>query len=429
MNDIPHMAYSDAGGNLFTHPFYLMAVFDGEHVRLPMPDELLEVPPGSDLFMLEGRYPIGINPETEGPEVFRGGTAVSAFLSPSYLRLCHPAYQKGEEDCPVLPLYAYAPLGILNRRMFTTAIRVDRSRRQDPRRFNLTKIKECARKIKRKFRKNRLVNHLVNCAIVYGCRAAQNFFLGREEAPLPTSPTCNALCLGCLSHQPDSMIPASHNRISFCPTPEEIAEVALFHINRVRKPVVSFGQGCEGEPLMVHKTLVEAIRLIRKETDRGTINLNTNGSNPSAVEEMVVAGLDSIRLTVNSFRPEAFRSYVKPRGFSVEDTILSGKIVKRYGGFVSVNLLVFPGVTDTMEDLLATVRGLEECRADMVQMRNLNIDPEIYLAAVGKSKENPFGLIRFMEMLKEKLPYIRFGYFNPPVRSLIRKRRARAKWQ
>ncbi|MCK4423827.1 MAG: hypothetical protein KAV18_07145 [Candidatus Omnitrophica bacterium] len=48
----------------------------------------------------------------------------------------------------------------------------------------------------------------------------------------------------------------------------------------MRQPVVSFGQGCEGEPLLVYKTLSQAIKLIRKQTKKGTINLNTNASRP-----------------------------------------------------------------------------------------------------------------------------------------------------
>jgi hypothetical protein len=65
------------------------------------------------------------------------------------------------------------------------------------------------------------------------------------------------------------------------PSPEEIAEVALRHILVARNPVVSFGQGCEGEPLMVSDTIREAIRLIRTRTQAGTINLNTNASLPA----------------------------------------------------------------------------------------------------------------------------------------------------
>jgi pyruvate-formate lyase-activating enzyme len=270
---------------------------------------------------------------------------------------------------------------------------------------------------------NRLAEHLEHCALVYGCRAAQNFFLAREECPLPTAPTCNCACAGCLSLDPDQGVTAPHQRIVFVPTPEEIAEVACLHIGRVPRAVVSFGQGCEGEPLTVADTLVEAVRQIRRHTDAGTINLNTNGSRPGAVAELCEAGLDAIRLSLNSFRRPAYDAYFRPRGFELADVLESGRIVRESGGFVSVNLLVFPGVSDIPGDVDATIAGLVACQADFVQMRNLNIDPDVYYGAVGKPDGQPIGLAATMERIRTAIPAMRFGYFNPPVRSLVRQRR------
>ena len=99
-----------------------------------------------------------------------------------------------------------------------------------------------------------------------------NFFLGRWEAPLPTSPICNAACLGCISLQSEGVPPASQDRITFVPTTEEVAGVAVPHLNRAQRPVVSFGQGCEGEPLLQAKLLERSVIKIREKTDRGTIN-------------------------------------------------------------------------------------------------------------------------------------------------------------
>ena len=263
--ELPNMAFTDASSEVIAHPFYRMAVFDGRDIRAPRESEIVPLPPGSDLFLLPGRSPVGINPDTGGPETLGGALALSAFASPSYLRLAHPAFVR-DEDAPRLPLYAYAPLGIRRGRFYTTALRVDRPNRQDPRRFDRRKIGRRANALARRFPKNRLIDHLRHCAMTYGCRAAQNFFLGREECPLPTASTCNATCLGCLSHQPAGGVRASHDRIEFTPLPEEIAQVALLHIERVRRPVVSFGQGCEGEPLTVSDTLVEAVKLIRSRT-------------------------------------------------------------------------------------------------------------------------------------------------------------------
>lgn len=423
LHDLPSLVFTDASDEVMEHPFYRMAVFDGERVRAPREDELRPLPPGSDLFLLPGRAPVGLNPDTGGPEILGGMEAISGFASPSFLRLTHPAYSAGE-DAPMLPLYAYAPLGIRRGRFYTTVVRVERSHRQDPARFDRRLIGRRALALVRRRPGNRLVAHLRHCAMDYGCRAAQNFFLGREECPLPTASTCNATCLGCLSHQPAGGVRASHDRIEFTPTPEEIAEVAMIHIERVRRPVVSFGQGCEGEPLVVADTLVEAVKLIRRCTDRGTINLNTNGSRPDAVAALCEAGLDSIRLSVNSFREPVYESYFRPRGYTLGDVLASGRTVRDTGGFVSVNLLVFPGVSDRPADLDATLAGMWEVGADLVQMRNLNIDPQGYLELIGSAEDgSPMGLVAAMGKMKDAFPTLRFGYFNPPVRTLVKKRR------
>ena len=89
------------------------------------------------------------------------------------------------------------------------------------------KVLEGVRMMQMRLPQNRLRKHLETCALTYGCPAGKNFFLGRYEAPLPTAGQCNARCLGCLSKQETSSIPVSQNRISFTPTPEEIADISL----------------------------------------------------------------------------------------------------------------------------------------------------------------------------------------------------------
>jgi len=425
LTGIPKLVCANPDGGIFEHERLFLAVNDGFRIRLPRPEELLPLPFGSDIFYLPHRAPIGFDAENETFVTVDGVFQTSAFICPRYVRLAHPAYNS-LEGASVLPLFAYAPLGSLNGRLYTLGKKVDRSRRQDPKLFNMEEIKKACAKVKRVLRKNRLVEHLENCALTYFCRAAQNFFLGREECPLPTSPMCNAQCVGCLSRQPEGGPSKAQERIKFIPEPWEIAEVALFHIERVKKAVVSFGQGCEGEPLMVGDCLREAIALIRKKTDKGTINLNTNGSMPDVISKLCDAGLDSIRLTINSFREEVFEAYTKPKNFRLEDVLHSGLVTRQKGGFVSVNLLVFPGVTDTLQDIEATIQGLQWMQADMVQLRNLNIDPELYLKSLPAHVHGePIGILNMLALIKKRLPAIRFGYFNPPVRTIVAKRRAR----
>ena len=133
----------------------------------------------------------------------------------------------------------------------------------------IAQVQRGVEKYRKKYPDNRLMRHLEKCALEYGCPAGKNFFLGRYEAPLPTSVVCNARCLGCISLQTDNNLCACQDRISFIPDPEEIAGVALEHILKVEKAVVSFGQGCEGEPLTSADAIEKAIVLIRGKDREG----------------------------------------------------------------------------------------------------------------------------------------------------------------
>ena len=51
---------------------------------------------------------------------------------------------------------------------------------------------------------------------------------------------------------------------------------------------------------------------------------------------------------------------------------------------------------------------------DVVQVRNLNIDPEVYARVLPEGVHAPgFGPARFMARLSERVPDLRYGYFNP----------------
>lgn len=263
---------------------------------------------------------------------------------------------------------------------------------------------------------NRLEAHLEKCAVEYGCPAAKNFFLGRYEAPLPTSPHCNARCLGCLSLQKNSEIPCSQERIAFKPTSKEIAEVALFHIRRVKHSVVSFGQGCEGDPLLAADVIGPAIKDIRSKTRKGTINMNTNGSRPGILIKLFDDGLDSIRISLNSTRKSCYDAYFRPKGYAFDDVIRSIETALVKKKFVSVNYLNCPGVTDTYEEFKTLSEFIKAHPINMIQWRNLNFDPKRYwniMSDVAKHGK-PMGMQRIISQVKESFPKVKHGYFNPP---------------
>ena len=130
---------------------------------------------------------------------------------------------------------------------------------------------------------------------------------------------------------------------------------------------------------------------------------------------MLKVGLDSIRVSMNSPREELYTPYYNPRGYSLSDAIESLRAVNRAGGFTSINLFVFPGVTDTEAELDALSGLIEDVGLEMIQMRNLNVDPEVYARTLPEgSFQEGMGTPRLMRRLTERFPRLRFGYYNPP---------------
>jgi MoaA/NifB/PqqE/SkfB family radical SAM enzyme len=145
-----------------------------------------------------------------------------------------------------------------------------------------------------------------------------------------------------------------------------------------KNPIVSFGQGCEGEPLIRDRLLEEAIINIRSRTGKGTINLNTNGSSPAVLSRLFNAGLDTVRISLNSAREEYYSRYYRPNGYSFRDVMKSIYLSKKIGGFVSLNYLTMPGFTDSRDEIDSITALIAKYRVDMIQWRNLNYDPLLY---------------------------------------------------
>lgn len=194
------------------------------------------------------------------------------------------------------------------------------------------------------------------------------------------------------------------------PTLGEVLDVALPHLKKAEDAIVSFGQGCEGEPLMQWRLLESSVRKLREKTCRGTINLNTNGSFPKRVEKLCDAGLDSIRVTLNSPHSSYYKRYHRPRRYKFEEVVDSLISAKEKGIYTSINLLVLPGFTDRGEQVEGLIELIKKTRLNLIQMRNLNIDPDLYLNAMGEGEG--VGISRMIEILKREFPSLQFGYFN-----------------
>ena len=414
---------ANEAGEIFELDGYAAVGMAGSKLAPLAVDETRPLPHGSELMYLPDRKPILLNistgqletlhenPFTPGETIF----PVAAFNSPGFVITRISAYHETKKS-QTLPLFSYGAVGWHKEGFRSAVVRVDSEPRQDLRRMPRDRVIAGVERMREQMPANRLRAHLDHCALTYGCPAGKNFFLGRYEAPLPTSKQCNANCLGCLSLQQNSGIHHSQDRITFTPSPEEISEVALAHIKRVDKSVVSFGQGCEGDPLLATHVIEPAIRQIRSQTSRGTINMNTNGSLPDRLQSLFDAGLDSIRISINSVREECYDAYFRPRGYGFADVLSSIESALARKKHVAINYLNCPGFSDTPGEAGALVKFLENYPIHMIQWRNLNFDPLRYwkqmddAAAAGE----PMGMEILLQQIREQFPDLKFGYFNPP---------------
>jgi molybdenum cofactor biosynthesis enzyme MoaA len=416
------LVVADSNGQILDHPSLGLAGRLGHEIVEVPAEDLVRVPEGTKLFSMPGSRPLAWDGRRR---VFRpvsrvhlGGrtfacTTVAAFLPPGYTRTLLPAASYPAPQ-PPLPLWPYGAVGWDGGAFVAAAIRTDPMDHSAARHYDDRELLPLIENRVSKAPQNPILRQLVRCATEYHCLAAKNLFLGRWEAPLPVANACNSACVGCISWQPSTASPASHERIRYAPSAQDIVEVALPFLTGVPEAIASFGQGCEGEPLLQADAIAEAVCHIRAATDRGTLNCNTNGSLPQRVEQIARAGLDSIRISLNSALGPTYTAYYQPRYYRWEDVRESIRSSKALGLYTTINYLVFPGVTDREEEVEALLDLTRETGLDMIQMRNLSIDPELYLKTVPPARGKCIGIRRVLQTIRREFPRVEIGYFNRP---------------
>ena len=327
-------------------------------------------------------------------------TALGVLLPAGYTRTLLPAFTRAE-GAPQLPLFGYTFACVVDDELAVAAMRTDEGEDWQPRRFKPGELEGIVAKRIAIDPRNRTLAQLSVCAREYGCFTAQNVFLERGEAAIPVAPKCNAACIGCISElDADSAIPSPQTRIAYEPDVADLARIGVHHLERVADGIVSFGQGCEGEPLLRSTQIAAAIEQIRAQRANGTLNLNTNGSLPKALRRLIDAGLQAVRVSLNSFRPNVYAAYYRPTGYTLENVLESVALAVDAGLRVSLNVLTHPGVTDERAEIEAMETFLRAHPVALVQTRTLNIDPDVYFACVGRPAE-PLGMREALRRIGE----------------------------
>lgn len=417
----PSLLTATKRGSIADDPLYAALGRSGTRLRQPRASEWSPMPEGTVLHFLPDRAPRGRHRKSGRVETISTHgknrhplLAVAAMLPNGWARTLLPAYER-LPSASALPFYGYTAVGFDedSDELWVAAVQTEDNVRWSPFQYSTPDLaQEVARRIAAS-PNNRLLAHHGHCALDYQCYNAQNIFFRRWEGAIAVAAACNSRCIGCISLQPDDRPPSPQERLDFVPTVEEIVEIGTPHLQG-GDAILSFGQGCEGEPLLKAPLIATAITQMRRATERGTLHINTNGSDPRAVSRLVDAGLDSIRVSLNSVTPERYHAYYRPANYTfadVEETVARCRAANLQ---VTLNLLYFPGLNDTETELTALERFVTTHRVDQVQMRNLNIDPDDYVASQPEITEEGVGV---PEMIARLRRICSVGNATPPVRA------------
>jgi pyruvate-formate lyase-activating enzyme len=412
---IPYLIYCTPEGEIREERHLRALAFDNKPLKA---SDLIPLPEGVTLSMMPDRLAVGEKRSGERQALASSrGWAAAALLPIGYTRTLLPAYEKIPDTEP-LPFFGYSAIAGMNGRLYVAAFKTDDPHKWLPRAFNTRALRRLVQEKQAALPANRIVAQHAHCALDYSCPTASNLFFGRWEMAIAVSPGCNARCIGCISKQEEEDLISPQDRLTFIPTVEEILEAALPHLEQAGDAIVSFGQGCEGEPLLQWRRIEQAIKGMRTHTDKGVININTNASNPRWLQRLYDAGLDTIRASTISGHPETYSAYYRPIGYSFEDVKESLKRARDAGVYSSINLLSFPGMIDREREVEALLSFVRETGLRLIQLRNLNIDPEVLLPRMPAldSMGKALGIRTMIEIFKRELPEVEIGNFSRPVK-------------
>ena len=397
---------ADENGNIFDVPEFEGVGRVGNKFFKLKPEDLIKLPESADLMFLPDRKAVGFK---RGEFFPLKGRAVSAILPQGYTRTHLPAFKKAP-NAQILPLYGYTAVVLYKNELYTAAIYTDENFKWNPEHFNTPKLKNFIRRVKKDLPNNRIVAQVAKCSLKWHCLTAQNLFYRRWECGIPTSPTCNANCLGCISLQAAECCPSPQSRINFKPNADEIAEIGIYHLNHAQEGIISFGQGCEGEPSLMYENICAAIKKIRENTPRGQININTNAGFTLGIKKIVDAGLNSMRVSIISANSENYQKYYRA-GYKIDNVKSSIRYALDKNVHVSLNMLYMPGFNDRIAEFAAWKEFLEELPVQMIQIRNLNYDPDEFFNVMPPDN-NFFGTKNFLRELKNNFPALTIGNFS-----------------
>jgi hypothetical protein len=125
-----------------------------------------------------------------------------------------------------------------------------------------------------------------------------------------------------------------------------------------------------------------------------------------------------MRVSMSSARESFNNAYYQPKNYTFNDVISSLEIARKYSKWTSLNYLTFSGFTDTTNEISALENLIKRVDLNMIQTRNLNIDPVWYIKKAKLDEcdhGEAIGMKHWVKHLRTHFPELKLGYFNPPL--------------
>jgi uncharacterized Fe-S cluster-containing radical SAM superfamily enzyme len=131
------------------------------------------------------------------------------------------------------------------------------------------------------------------------------------------------------------------------------------------------------------------------------------------MQALLEAGLNSVRISIFSLDEARFRAYYRPVGYGLEQVVECAALARRAGAQVTVNLLTFPGISDSRDEIERLIALVAGHGVHQVQLRTLNVDP-LWLLRRLPDRTLGIGMRRFIEELADRCPGLKLGNFTRP---------------
>lgn len=402
--------HADRGGRILVSDHAALAFDGARHVpfadAIALPLDTIVVPVEREALASERSG----KPRRLGP----GRLGAAALLPPGYLRTHLPAYVDATDRPDLFPRPYAAVAANDDGALVVAAVQLDRDATHDAAGYARAEVGAKVADGLRAQPGDKLVRQLARCAKEYGCHAAANAFCGRWECALPIAAPSNEKAPAAVAPKGDGEAEPT-DVAAFHPSTDELARLGQAHL-AAGGTILSFGQACEGEPLLAAREVEDAIARIRAATREGTIHLSTNGSVPGGLRRLAAAGLDSLSVRILAASAAAYEALHGPDGYRFTDVRASIRLAADLPIATSVLVLALPGLFDRSKELAALIALLGDLpESGALLLRDLHADPLRALARVPDRGDAPVGIARAIERIHEELPRLRVGAFVRPL--------------